>query len=42
MKKAKQLMKSGDVRGAAEELKAILAARPDDAVAQMLFGTCHR
>lgn len=40
MKKAKQLMKSGDVRGAAEELKAILAARPDDAEALMLFGTC--
>lgn len=40
METVKQLMRSGDVRGAAERLKAILAVQPDDAEAQMLFGTC--
>ena len=40
METVKQLMKSGDVRGAAEKLKAILAAQPGDAEAMMLYGTC--
>lgn len=37
----KSLMRSGDVAGAEGAVKELLAAEPDNAEAQMLYGTCH-
>lgn len=37
----KSLMRSGDVAGAEGAVKELLAAEPDNAEAQMLYGTCR-
>ena len=37
----KSLMRSGDVAGAEGAAKELLAAEPDNAAAQMLYGTCR-
>ena len=37
----KTLLKSGDVAGAGAAAQELLAAEPDNAAAQMLYGTCR-
>ena len=36
----KKLIKEGDIPQARSQLKEVLAKTPEDAVAQMLYGTC--
>ena len=36
----KKLMESGDVKEAAEKLRSILSAEPDNVKAKILYGTC--